>query len=386
MRDGEIHAWHYATRQPVIVGWRDGIIHRLEPASGATPPDLWIAPPLVDLQVNGYGGVDFQQDDLDRDDLVRATERLEAAGCGRFLLTLVTDQWPKLTARLQHLKTLRAQSHELQTRIAGWHLEGPFLSSEPGFHGAHDPNLMCNPTPGHLERLRAIAGADPLLLTLAPERPGALEAIAYATSLGIKVSLGHTNASADQLRRAVQAGASAFTHLGNACPRLLDRHDNILWRVLDLPELAVSLIPDGIHVAPALFRLLHRVLNPAAIFYVTDAMAAAGAGPGRYTLGKLQPQVGPDGIVRQPGQANFAGSALRPIDGIFRAARMLNRPWQELWPYLSTHPARFMGWPADLQPGTPADFCLLRAPDEGQPATPTFFRRGHPHDLPPHPA
>src|SRR5207247_8189697 len=125
-------------------------------------------------------------------------------------------------------------------------------------------------------------------------------AIALAVSLGIKISLGHTNASAEILRQAIEAGATGFTHLGNACPRELPRHDNILWRVLDARGLTISLIADGIHVSPALFRLLHRVLDAATIFYTTDAMAAAGAPPGRYAIGALQLEVGPDQIVRQP--------------------------------------------------------------------------------------
>src|SRR5205823_8128399 len=109
-------------------------------------------------------------------------------------------------------------------------------------------------------------GDDLLLLTLSPERPSALNAIALAVSLGIKISLGHTNASAEVLRQAVAAGATGFTHLANGCPRELDRHDNILWRVFDMSGLMVSLIPDQIHVSAPLFRLCHRVLS-VSIYY-----------------------------------------------------------------------------------------------------------------------
>src|SRR5262249_52232917 len=156
--------------------------------------------------------------------------------------------------------------------------------------------------------LREITGNDPLLLTLSPERAGALEAIALAKSRGIRISLGHTNASAEVLRQAVKAGATLFTHLGNGCPRELDRHDNILWRVFETAGLTVSLIPDRIHVSGPLFRLVHRVLGGDSIFYTTDAMAAAGAPPGRYRIGALEVEVGADQVVRQPGKPLFAGS------------------------------------------------------------------------------
>jgi N-acetylglucosamine-6-phosphate deacetylase len=365
---GEISAWHYATGQPIRLRWQNGIITSVEPAPGNPPADLWVAPALFDPQVNGYAGIDFQQDDLTADNLLTAARRLRADGCARFLLTLITDDWPRLTARLRHLRGLRAQSAELQSAIAGWHIEGPFLSAEPGFRGAHDPARMLDPTPEHIRELRALTGTDSLLLTLAPERAGALEAIALATSLGMRVSLGHTDAAAETLRQAVAAGATAFTHLANGCPRQLDRHDNIIWRVLETPGLQVGLIPDQIHLSPPLFRLLHRALPLERLYYTTDAMSAAGAPPGRYRLGRTEVEVGPDQIVRQPGGAYFAGSALRPIDGVLRATQMLNRPWQELWDRMSRAPAAWLGFPSALEPGRPAHLCALQISHPAQPS------------------
>ncbi len=366
MSSGEIIAWHQQTRRPVRLTWTDGRITALEPTDLTPPSNLWLAPPLVDLQVNGFAGVDFQQDDLPADELLKAVRGLRAAGCSRFLLTLVTDEWTRLMARLRHVRKLRAKTVELAAAIAGWHVEGPFLSAESGFCGAHDASLMCDPKPEHIRQLREVTGHDPVLLTLSPEREHALAAVELAASLGIKVSLGHTNASADQLRQAIRRGASAVTHLGNGCPRELDRHDNILWRVFELEGIKVSVIPDGFHVSPALFRLMHRQLPAGSIFYVSDAMAAAGAAPGRHRLGRLELEVGEDQIVRYPGRANFAGSALRPLDGVFRAADMLGVPWQDTWTRYSQIPAALMGLNPGLNPGAPADFCLLEATPENQ--------------------
>jgi N-acetylglucosamine-6-phosphate deacetylase len=182
----------------------------------------------------------------------------------------------------------------------------------------------------------------------------------------MKISLGHTNASADVLKAAVAAGATSFTHLGNGCPRELDRHDNILWRVFDMSGLTANLIPDQIHVSPPLFRLAHWVLGGDSIYYTTDAMSAAGMPPGRYPLGKWQLEVGSDQVVRQPGKPLFAGSALRPIDGIFRAAQMLNCPWQKVWPRLSEIPARLMGLQDELAVGQLANFCALKVDAQNQ--------------------
>lgn len=366
MNEGEVFAWHYVTGEPVHARWKDGKIVALEASQENAPRDLWIAPPLVDLQINGYGGIDFQQDHITLDDLLSAIRQLRKAGCATFLLTLITDEWPALMARLRHLRTLRSQSGELLNAIAGWHIEGPFLSAEPGFRGAHNPQAMCDPRPEQIQELRQVTGEDPVLLTLAPERLNAIATISWAVSLGIKVSLGHTNAPQKRLLQAVKAGANAFTHLGNGCPRDLDRHDNILWRVFETPGLTVGLIADGIHVSPALFRLIHRTIGEESIYYTTDAMTAAGAPPGRYTLGKLELEVGEDQIVRLPGTSNFAGSALQPIDGIFRAAEMLRCSWREVWPRFSETPAKLMGLANGLKIGASADFCLLEVTPENQ--------------------
>jgi N-acetylglucosamine-6-phosphate deacetylase len=138
-----------------------------------------------------------------------------------------------------------------------------------------------------------------------------------------------------------------------------------LWRVLDLPGLTVSLIPDTIHVSPMFFRIAHKVLPAESILYTTDAMSAAGAPPGKYTIGALEVEVGSDGIMQQPGRTNFAGSSLRPIDGVFRAARMLERRWQEVWDGFATRPAKLMGIRHGLEPGCAASFCRLTERENG---------------------
>lgn len=362
MNSGRVTARFLRTGMPVELSWENGLITRVRPVEeSSVVGDCWLAPPLVDLQVNGYAGVDFQRNDLTAEQFLAAVRAIRRDGCTRILFTLVTDEWPVMLRRLRHARALVIANLELRAAIRGWHLEGPFLSPEPGFCGAHDPARMVDPTPAHIDELRAASGDDPILLTLAPERSGAVPAIQRATELGMKVSLGHTNASAPQLREAVAAGATGFTHLGNACPQLLDRHDNILWRVLDTPSLTVSLIPDTHHVAPPLFRLIHRLLKPFQILHTTDAMAAAGAGPGIYSLGPHHLEVGADGIVRQPGKTHFAGSSLTPLDGVIRAAQMTGKPWQEMWLASSLRPAEFMGWTSELKPGQPADFCVVSA-------------------------
>jgi N-acetylglucosamine-6-phosphate deacetylase len=355
----ELIGRHYLSQLPVRLGCRDGLIAAIEPLDEATPTDWWVAPALVDLQVNGFAGVDFQDPAISVEGLLAAVRGLRRAGCTRFLLTLVTDEWGRLLSKLERLRDLRQRSAEVSAAIAGWHIEGPFLSERPGYCGAHDPALMRDPDPERIRQLREAAGGDLVLLTLAPERTGAIEAVALAVSLGMRISLGHTDASAEIIAQAIAAGASGFTHFGNGCPQALDRHDNILWRVLETGRLTVSMIPDGMHVSPSLFRLAHRLLPSESVVYITDAMAAAGAPPGRYALGPMQLEVGADRVVRLPGQPYFAGSALRPVDGVWRAANMAEVPWQVAWRKFSHLPAEWLGLPCGLGSGKRADFCLL---------------------------
>ncbi len=291
---------------------------------------------------------------------MKTVEALNRDGCPRFFLTLTTSDWPSILSKLKRIKTWRDNNSTLRECIAGWHVEGPLLSEEPGYCGAHDSSVMEDPSPEKIQALREIIQTDPTLLTLAPERPGSMESILRASQLGMRVSLGHTNADTACLHAAARAGATGFTHLGNACPQKLDRHDNLIFRALDSANWMTGIIPDGVHVSPALFRILHKLIPLNQIYYTTDAMSAAGAAPGRYTIGNIEVEVGDDQIVRQPGQSNFAGSALRPSEGITRAARMLHTNWQDVWKHFSEIPSRWMGLSTGLYVGAPSNFSIVR--------------------------
>ncbi len=355
---------HYQTGEGLRIVEQDGVVASIEPAEA--PDGQWLAPAIFDPQVNGYAGVDFQRDGLTASDLRLAANGLRADGCPRWLLTLITDDYDRLLVRLAHLKQLRDADPVLRQAIVGWHVEGPFLSPTLGYRGAHDGDVMRDPTVADIERLYETVGDDPLLFTIAPEREGAVEAIKRAVALGFRVSLGHCDPSAEQLAAARAVGAVGFTHLGNGCPQQLDRHDNIIWRVADHGGFNAGIIPDGIHVSPVLFRLLHRMLHRDSIYYTTDCMSAAGAPPGRYTVGAQEFDVGEDQVVRLPGQPNFAGSALRPIQGVQRAAEMLEADWRELWDGFSTRPAAMMGLSNKITVGQPANLCRIQTGSSGK--------------------
>jgi N-acetylglucosamine-6-phosphate deacetylase len=279
--------------------------------------------PLFDFQVNGFGGVDFQRDDLSTEGLRRATSALQRHGVGAIYATLITADVDRLCHRFQALEQARSRDDAIGRMIAGYHLEGPWLSPQPGFRGAHPTGPMHAPSTSEFYRLQAAAGGRIRLVTLAPEWPGSPEFIAEVSRQGVHVSLGHTDASEAEIDAAVAAGARFATHLGNGCPPILPRHDNIIQRLLSRDELTACLIPDGVHLPPFVLRNFFRAKPPGRVLFTTDAMAGAGAPPGAYTIGELAISIGADGIARQPGGEGFAGSTLAPDEGVRRTAKYL---------------------------------------------------------------
>jgi len=278
---------------------------------------------LFDIQVNGFAGVDFQQPDLTGADLRRAVAGLAAHETRRFFATLITDDVAALVGKFANLERLRAADAAAASAVCGYHLEGPWLSPEPGFRGAHESRHMGAPDLRAFERLQTAAGGNIRLVTLAPEWPGSGDFIRAVVGMGVQVSLGHTNASESEITAAIAAGARFCTHLGNGVPAELPRHDNVMQRLLARDELIAFFIPDGIHLPPAVLKNFFRAKPAGKAMFTTDCMAAAGAPSGRYPLGNLFMEVGDDRIVRQPGKSNFAGSALCPDEGVKNLQRWL---------------------------------------------------------------
>ena len=278
---------------------------------------------LFDFQINGFGGVDFQRDDLTVAQLERAVATLRRHGTSGIFATLITDEIETLCRRFSAFENLCAAAPAAASAILGYHLEGPWLSPEPGYRGAHPAGPMRAPTLDDFDRLQAAAGGRIRLVTLAPEWPGSAEFIAAITRRGVHVSLGHTNADDAQIDAAVQAGARFCTHLGNGCPLQLHRHDNIVQRLLARDELTACFIPDGVHLPRSVLQNFFRAKPSGRALFTTDAMAGAGAPPGRFTIGPHEIDVGADGIARQPGAQNFAGSTLTPDAGVRNVAAWL---------------------------------------------------------------
>jgi N-acetylglucosamine-6-phosphate deacetylase len=322
----------------------------------------WIAPGLVDIQVNGFGGVDFNRPPASVEAWYHATERLYAGGCTGFLVALVTN---RKEGYRELLAGLTARITSDPRNCLGFHMEGPWLNPQSGYCGAHRAEWMGGPDPALLDVWRQAAGNELKLITLAPEvgLPAALRLIAEGRKQGIQFFLGHSAAMGDVLMQSMAAGAAGWTHLGNAVPASVSKFENVMFHALAQPGLLVSLIPDGLHLPPHVFRVMARALNeatPSRLLLTTDAMAAAGTErPGAYTLGEVEVDVGADGSARLPGSKRLAGSTLTPFAGVFQAERMSGLFLEDVWKAFSVRPASLLQLGHGLAEGNSADFCLI---------------------------
>ncbi len=264
-----------------------------------------------DLQVNGYAGVDFNQDDLTAVDLHKACVNLQQDGVQGILATIITADTGQMMSRLQRIVQLREQDPLICEVIYGIHIEGPFLNKEVGFSGAHNPEWIKDTNIDLMKKLLDAAGGLTRIVTLAPEVDEEFRVTKMLAVNGIVVSAGHTDASLDVLNGAIDNGLTMFTHLGNGCPLNMDRHDNIIQRVLSLKDkLWKTFIADGWHIPDFALKNYLELAGSEKSIIVTDAMAAASADQGKYTLGEIELEVGSDGIVRRAGDPNFAGSSI----------------------------------------------------------------------------
>ena len=307
-------------------------------------------PGYVDLQVNGYAGVDFNQDQLTAEALHSACQRLQADGVAGILATIITDRLELMERRLAQLTALRAADPLAREIVWGIHIEGPFINGSPGFVGAHPPAAVRPAEPDIMQRLLDAADGLVRLVTLAPECDHKLQVTRKLSDQRIVVSAGHCDPSLDQLCAAIDAGLSMFTHLGNACPANLPRHDNIIQRVLSQSDrLSISFIADGAHVPLFALGNYLRAAGIERCIVVTDAISAAGLGPGRYPIGSQMAEVGEDLVPRAPGQAHLMGSATTMPRMAENLQRHLKLSAGEIRLLLRDNPRRTLGLP----PGGP---------------------------------
>ena len=288
----------------------------------------------VDLQVNGYAGVDFNSDSLTEQQMIDVCQKLMEHNVDQVLATIITAPLDKMIARIERMVGVIESNSQVASMVSGLHIEGPFLNAADGYVGAHPVDAVMPATVNPMNRLLDAGRGTVQLVTLAPECDTNGTVTNMLAEAGIVVAGGHSDATLDDLSRAIDNGMRMFTHLGNGCPAFLPRHDNIVQRVLSLSDqLVISFIADGHHVPGFALRNYLQQVPDENIIIVSDAINAAGLGPGTFKLSDQTVYVDPDGATWAECRTHYAG-----------CATPLNRMAAWLQSDLEVSPAQIQQW------------------------------------------
>ena len=263
----------------------------------------------IDLQINGYGGVDFNAPGLTVEQVVAVTERLEQDGTAGYLPTFVTGDPEMVVANMRVLVEACRKNALCGKNIIGVHLEGPFISDRPGAVGTHPVEWVRPPSLELFGRYQDAGEGLVKLVTVAAEVPGMPEFVRAVSRSGVAVSLGHQMAARpDEVEPCIAAGAKAFTHLGNGIPNLVPRHDNVMFTALADDRTTVMFIPDGHHLPDAVLKVFARAVPAKRLVAVSDAQYPAGMPPGDYRVCGANARLEPDGLLWNPARKCLVGA------------------------------------------------------------------------------
>jgi len=329
--------------------------------------DLRIAPGLIDIQINGYDGVDFNDPDTTAERIDAATRQLWRTGVTAFCPTIITDSFDHIAKCLSNLVRAADESPEFARAMIGLHVEGPFISPEDGPRGAHPKQHARPPDWTEFQKWQDAARGRIRIITLSPEWPDAIEFIKRVVGDGVVVAIGHTAAAPAQIADAARAGAKLSTHLGNGSHAKIDRHPNYIWEQLANDDLWASFIVDGQHLPPSVVKCFLRSKGVARSILASDAIAAAGKPAGRYRLGNVEVEVTPARRVCLPGSPYLAGSVLEMHEAVAKTVRFSDATLDDALRMASANPAELLGVGAELgsiEIGRRADLIMFRWDDE----------------------
>lgn len=366
-KDRVVEGIHFRTGERVALCIRDGRVAEIRPAKAEKGElALRIAPGLVDLQINGYGSMDFNTPPIDERLVQGVTQAMWREGVTTYLPTVITNSDEALESAIRTIAEARSEDTLLGRTVAGIHLEGPFVSPEDGPRGAHNKAHVKAPDWSLFQRWQDTAEGSIKLITLSPEWPRATDFITRCVESGVTVSIGHTAATPEQIREAVTAGAQMSTHLGNGAHPMLPRHPNYIWEQLAQDELWASVIADGYHLPESVLKVVFRVKGRKAML-VSDVVAFSGMEPGEY-----ETHVGGKVVLTEEGKLHLAdnpqllaGSVQTLRQSVEHLVRSNLSSLPEAWEMASIRPASFMSLPSKngMRSETPADLVVFGTKD-----------------------
>lgn len=356
----------FLARDPATTSWRrftlDGArIGGITPADGpgsTSPEDDWVAPAFWDIQTNGRWGISFSSPDLTVNQVANIVRAQAALGTARVCPTLITASTDATTHGVRTIAQACDAYPDVNAMVVGIHLEGPYISHLDGYRGAHPLSAVCDPNWDDFASWQQASGNRVVLMTLAPERPGAIAFIRRAVASGVVISLGHTAADAQALRDAAEAGATLSTHLGNGIVSTLPRHPNAIWNQAADDRLNASVIADGHHLDRDTLKVIARAKTLDRLILVSDHSPLAGLPVGTYG----EWAVDPSGKIVVAGTPYLAGSNQDLDVGLSTLLGVLPElTLTDALATVTTHPARLLHREApSLTPGAPANLVRFR--------------------------
>ncbi|MFN0018911.1 MAG: N-acetylglucosamine-6-phosphate deacetylase [Pirellulaceae bacterium] len=339
----ELVGRRYDSDRAVRIQIEQGHITRIKPA-GDTPGLPYVAPGFCDLQINGYKGVEFNDPKLTVEQVRKAALSQDQFGVTRYLATCTTDSYEIFCHSFATIAQAIDELPEVAARLAGIHMEGPYIAPDDGPRGAHPKQHVRPPDWNEFSRIQQAARGKIKLLTVSPEYEGSAEFIQKVVTSGVLVAIGHTKATSEQISAAVDAGARMSTHLGNGAHPQIKRHPNYIWDQLAEDRLVASLITDGHHLPAAVVKSMVRAKTPARCVLVSDITGLGGMPPGRYATGLGDLEVLESGKLVLAGQREILAGASQPIHVcVANVMRFASVSLQTAVEMASTSPSRLIG-------------------------------------------
>ena len=360
-----IRGKHYQNGELLDFYIDQGKIASIDKPSKSNPDiggnSFWIAPGLIDIQINGYKGYDFCGANLQVSDVHTMSNLVSEAGVTAYCPTITTNSHKTILGNLKNVaKAVNSLTND-QAQIIGIHLEGPYISPEIGPLGAHPKTYTRNPDWEEFQLFQEAAEGLIRIVTLAPELDGAIDFISKLKDSGVVVALGHHQAPAEVIHNAVEAGAVLSTHLGNGAHSMLPRHPNYIWEQIAEDGLIASLIVDGHHLPPSVVKIIYRVKGIERIILISDVASPAGLHEGRYQFMGLNVDVLHDGSIHSTGTPYLAGSSLKLADALGTFMSFSGATFKEAIQAATTNPARLLGVEnkiSTLEIGSQADITI----------------------------
>lgn len=372
----KIEGLHYRTGRPVSIQIVAGLIADVKEIGllSVDRRNTYVAPGLIDNQINGFANVDFSGDDLTTEGVVSAANALLKEGVTTWLPTLVTNSYENLVKNFRILDEACKKDILLESCIAGFHLEGPFISPEDGFRGCHPVEHIRKPSWDEFTNYRKAAGDRIIQVTVAPEVEGAMDFIKRCTEEGIVIAIGHSNANASQINKAVELGARLSTHLGNGCANMIHRHYNPLWAQLANEKLTPSIIADGNHLLPEEIQVFLKVKGVNNLILTSDVIYLAGMAPGRYTFSGMEVILKEDGMLLNASQNVLAGASFPLKRGVGNIMKFTGVPLYSAVKMATENVAQIykLGNRGTLETGKQADIIAFELHDNNLKITETY--------------